>query len=275
MKEIRVFISSVAEGYRKFRLAAKKAVEDLEYDEENLHIKVSMFERDAAKSSPSRKMLESKVKESDIYIGIFFDKESDATFDEFAWAAEKDIETLIFVDDSRPKDKKLELHLKSIRDYKSGSFTKEFTNGNIDQLKYEISRSTRNAIYKKIIKRKKLIKQRETLERLQEELTFNIDEIIKSIFSFKKKLMARNLRPLYRFLYAEIQKNLHLDGYQNLLSEVIKSNTCLDLIRYELDSCNIENMYETNFPDLKKLLERALKDVDEKIRKKDEEIKKV
>ncbi len=154
MKKIKVFISSIIEGYKDRRDAAEDAILCLNRDE-GLNFEVIRAENFPAqgKKSPQRACLDA-VNESDIYLGIYGESygwinpmsnksPTEEEFDE-AWEDKNRKHIFAFVEETAHKDSRQLEFLKKVEDYIEGRFRKNFAN--IDALKYEVAQALRNSV---------------------------------------------------------------------------------------------------------------------------------
>ncbi len=153
MKKIKVFISSIIEGYEDRRYAAEDAILCLNRDE-GFNFEVIRAECFPAfgKKSPQRACLDG-VNGSDIYLGIYGESygwinpmsnksPTEEEFDE-GWKDKNRKHIFAFVEETESKEPRQLEFLKKVEDYVEGRFRKKFAN--IDALKYEVARALRNS----------------------------------------------------------------------------------------------------------------------------------
>ncbi len=141
----RVFISSTMKDLADERIAAKEVVEDL------LFIPVLAEDLGAGSKSPHSVTL-SYVRQSDIYIGIFWEKYGEASYEmlspteeEYQTAKENNKPILIYIKEPAiNRDKLLTRFLREIKDYNKGHVVKNFTSVN------ELKTNIKNDIIKEI-----------------------------------------------------------------------------------------------------------------------------
>lgn len=115
----KVFISSVINGYADYRDAAKRAVRDL-------HQEPVMAEDFPALSRSPRTACLDGVRTSDVYVGLFGARFSQATIDEYEEAKRSGKTFLIFVEQVQQEDAQAGF-LRKVEDYVSGHFRDSFS----------------------------------------------------------------------------------------------------------------------------------------------------
>lgn len=154
MRKIKVFISSVIEGYKDHRDAVEEAIIELNKDQ-GFNFEVIRMESNkypAVNKSPQKSCLDS-VKECDIYLGIYPRnnygwKESPVgispTHEEFRQAVKDNKCCLILVENSKETDPRQEEFLKEVGEWVSGYFMNKFKSKNVNQLKHMVYRKLLN-----------------------------------------------------------------------------------------------------------------------------------
>ncbi len=163
MKPI-VFISSVSEGYKQIREAAREEIKKVGGQPIG-------FEDFTAKDKSSRNACLDGVRDSDVYLGIFGARYGfitpsgrSATEEEFDEAVQLGKRRLIFVEEVAECEPKQQAFLSRVGDYKTGRFWKKFEK--IDDLRTNIETSLKEVFLGVM---KELLKS-QLNERLQKEV---------------------------------------------------------------------------------------------------------
>ena len=149
---VRVFISSIVDGYEDRRDAARDAISDLNQDE-NYNFQIVRAEDLPAsgEKSPEETCLDA-VRGCHVYLGIYGGKYGyvnprlgiSATEQEYDAARKGAKDILIFVERTEKCDERQDVFLRKVGDYQKGQFWKEVTD--VHQLKYEVARALRTAM---------------------------------------------------------------------------------------------------------------------------------
>lgn len=147
MKKIKVFISSVVEGYRDLRAAADEAIVDLNREGFNFQV-VRSDKLPALDLTPQKTCLEG-VMASEVYLGIYGERYGwgdspvgiSPTEEEFDEAKRSGKKILIFVEKVGQRETRQTEFLKKVEDYIDGRHRKGFKTR--DELKYEVARALR------------------------------------------------------------------------------------------------------------------------------------
>jgi NACHT domain/Domain of unknown function (DUF4062) len=138
---LRVFISSRTTQSASERRAAAEAIADLAREGFSF-VEIRAEELPAEASSPQRACLE-KVRECDVFLGIFGKEVSEPVLEEYQEALAGAKPCLLFIEEVERKPEQREL-LARITEWSTGHFVHPFSNP--DELKYEIARALRSLI---------------------------------------------------------------------------------------------------------------------------------
>ncbi len=163
MKPI-VFISSVSEGYKQIREAAREEIKKVGGQPIG-------FEDFTAKDKSSRNACLDGVRDSDVYLGIFGARYGfitpsgrSATEEEFDEAMQLGKRRLIFVEEVKEHEPKQQAFLNRVGDYQSGRFWKKFKTP--EDLKKGLSKTLKE-IFSSLMKG---LSESQLKERLQKEV---------------------------------------------------------------------------------------------------------
>lgn len=118
MDAIKVFISSNIDELKDERLIAKKAIEHFKFTS-------IMFEDFGARTETARKAYRQELKNSHVYLGIFYKEASKPTFEEYSKALKWGKDILIYFKKSEKRDKRL---TKFVEEIKNRHLIYEFEN---------------------------------------------------------------------------------------------------------------------------------------------------
>ena len=237
MKKIKVFISSIIEGYEDRRYAAEDAILCLNRDE-GFNFEVIRAECFPAfgKKSPQRACLDG-VNGSDIYLGIYGESygwinpmsnksPTEEEFDE-AWKDKNRKHIFAFVEETESKEPRQLEFLKKVEDYIEGRFRKKFAN--IDALKYEVARALRNSGFEECLQNylKTVLKKYEFAIRPVgvSVNSFPINEIVQLnlIEQHLENESVKKVETIEKFVESPADSSL-------VLSDVIKDNQKLIIV---------------------------------------------
>ncbi len=156
MKKIKVFISSVIENYKDHSDAVEESITELNRDQGlNFEvIRIDPKKYPAMNKSPQKACLDG-VRECDIYLGIYpRDKYGwegspvgiSPTHEEFRQAVKDNKCRLVFVENTKKKNRRQKKFLEEVGEYTKGRFWNEFESGNIIQLKHMVYRTLSSLI---------------------------------------------------------------------------------------------------------------------------------
>ena len=198
---IQIFISSTIDDMKPERLAVREAIEELK-------LKPVFAEELGARSETPRKVTLSLVRQSDMYIGLFWQRYGEvgsrglsATEEEYQEALKTGKPILIYIKEPAQKREKLLFRfLQELELYDRGHFRKTFAS--LDELKNQVKRDIMWQI-------SKLVRQKDehrlssdatsmSTEPIEERSIFQLEGVLKLLQDRILKRVAEQLDPLVK-----------------------------------------------------------------------------
>lgn len=151
MRKIKIFISSIIEGYLDRRDAVEEAILSLNADQDlSLEAMRMDSNRHPSENKSSQQACLDGVKECDIYIGVFPENDYgwddspigiSPTHEEFRQAVKEKKSIIIFIEKKEDKSLRQKEFLQEVGNYVTGRYWSTFESGNLHQLNQLVYRS--------------------------------------------------------------------------------------------------------------------------------------